>query len=49
LPLEHAVRSGRIVIANLAKGAIGEMPAFLTGALLLARMLAEIMGRRWDR
>jgi len=34
--LEHAVRTGRIVIANLAKGAIGETPAFLTGALLLA-------------
>jgi hypothetical protein len=49
LHLEHAVRSGRIVIANLAKGAIGETPAFLTEALLLARMLAAIMGRRRDR
>jgi Helicase HerA, central domain len=49
LHLDHAMRHGRIVIANLSKGAIGETPAELLGGLLLARALAALMGRRRDK
>jgi hypothetical protein len=45
LHFEHAMRNGRIVVANLAKGSIGETPAYLMGALLLARAQAAAMGR----
>ena len=40
LHLEHAMDRGRIVICNLAKGVIGETPAYLMGALILARVQA---------
>lgn len=39
------MRHGRIVIAKLAKGSVGDKPAFLMGSLLLARALAAIMAR----
>ena len=42
------LRHGRIVIAKLAKGAVGDKPAFLMGSLLLARALAAIMARERD-
>jgi hypothetical protein len=45
LHFEHALRHGRIVIAKLAKGAVGDKPAFLMGSLLLARALAAVMAR----
>ena len=48
LHFEHALRHGRIVIAKLAKGAVGEKPAFLMGSLLLARALAAVMARERD-
>ena len=48
LHFEHALRHGRIVIAKLAKGAVGDKPAFLMGSLLLARALAAIMARERD-
>jgi hypothetical protein len=48
LHFEHALRHGRIVIAKLAKGAVGDKPAFLMGSLLLARALAAIMARQRD-
>ena len=48
LHFEHALRNGRIVIAKLAKGAVGDKPAFLMGSLLLARALAAIMARERD-
>jgi hypothetical protein len=49
LHLEHAMRHARIVIANLAKGAIGETPSQLMAGVLLARALAALMGRRRDK
>ena len=48
LHFEHALRHGRIVIAKLAKGAVGDKPAFLMGGLLLARALAATMARVRD-
>ena len=48
LHFEHALRHGRIVIAKLAKGSVGDKPAFLMGSLLLARALAAIMARERD-
>lgn len=48
LHFEHALRHGRIVIAKLAKGAVGDKPAFLMGSLLLARAQAAIMARERD-
>src|SRR5207237_8907414 len=45
---EHALRTGRIVIAKLAKGSVGDKPAFLMGSLLLARAQAAIMARERD-
>jgi RecA/RadA recombinase len=45
LHFEHALAHGRIVIANLAKGLIGESHAHLLGALLLARVQAAAMAR----
>ena len=45
---EHALRHGRIVIAKLAKGSVGDKPAFLMGSLLLARAQAAIMARERD-
>ncbi len=45
LHLEHALARDRIVIANLAKGRIGETNAHLIGALLLARTQAADMAR----
>jgi hypothetical protein len=49
LHFEHALRHGRIVIAKLAKGLVGDKPAFLMGSLLLARAQAAIMARERDR
>jgi hypothetical protein len=48
LHFEHALKHGRIVIAKLAKGSVGEKPAFLLGSLLLARAQAAIMARERD-
>jgi energy-coupling factor transporter ATP-binding protein EcfA2 len=48
LHFEHALRHGRIVIAKLAKGSVGDKPAFLMGSLLLARAQAAIMARERD-
>ena len=48
LHFEHALKHGRIVIAKLAKGAVGDKPAFLMGSLLLARAKAAIMARERD-
>jgi hypothetical protein len=45
LHFEHALRDGRIVIAKLAKGSVGDKPAFLMASLLLARALAASMAR----
>jgi DNA helicase HerA-like ATPase len=45
LHFEQALARGRIVIANLARGIIGETPAHLMGALLLARVQAAGMAR----
>jgi hypothetical protein len=48
LHFEHALRRGRIVIARLAKGAVGDKPAYLMGSLLLARALAAVTARERD-
>ncbi len=48
LHFEHALKHGRIVIAKLAKGSVGDKPAFLMGSLLLARAQAAIMARERD-
>lgn len=45
LHLDHAMRNRRIVIANLAKGTIGESAAHLFGALLISRVLTHAMER----
>jgi hypothetical protein len=45
LHFEHAMARQRIVIANLARGIIGETPSNLMGALLLARVQAAGMAR----
>jgi hypothetical protein len=45
LHFEHAMANRRIVIANLARGIIGETPSNLMGALLLARVQAAGMAR----
>jgi hypothetical protein len=45
LHLSQAMQNGRIVIANLATGTIGETAARLFGALLLAHLRAAAMSR----
>jgi hypothetical protein len=45
LHFEHAMAKQRVVIANLARGMIGETPSNLMGALLLARVQAAGMAR----
>ena len=45
LHLSHAMQQGRIVIANLATGSVGETAARLFGALLLAHLRAAVMAR----
>lgn len=45
LDLAHAMQAGRIVIVNLATGAVGETPARLFGALLLAHLRSAAMAR----
>ena len=45
LHLEHAMQRNRIVIVNLARGAIGDAPAFLMGSLILARAEAAALTR----
>jgi hypothetical protein len=45
LHFEHAMEKQRVVIANLARGIIGETPSNLMGALLLARVQAAGMAR----
>jgi DNA helicase HerA-like ATPase len=45
LHLEQALARRRIVIVNLARGAIGDAPAFLMGSLILARVEAAALGR----
>jgi Helicase HerA, central domain len=45
LHFEHAMARKRVVIANLARGMIGETPSNLMGALLLARVQAAGMAR----
>ena len=45
LHFEHAMAKRRVVIANLARGVIGESPSNLMGALLLARVQAAGMAR----
>ena len=45
LHLPHAMQEGRIVIANLATGSVGETAARLFGALLLAHLRAAAMAR----
>ncbi len=47
LHFEQAMERGRIVIANLAKGKIGESASRLLGALLIARVQTAAMSRRW--
>ena len=49
LHLEHAMRHGRIVLGNLAKGGIGETPSQLMAGLLLARTLGALMRRSRDK
>jgi hypothetical protein len=43
--LREVMNTGKILIVNLAKGRIGEGPASLLGALLVARMGLEGLGR----
>ena len=45
LHFEQAMAKQRVVIANLARGIIGETPSNLMGALLLARVQAAGMAR----
>ncbi len=45
LHFEHAMREGRIVICNLAKGIVGDTGAHLIGALLIARARTAAMAR----
>ena len=45
LHFEHAMAKKRVVIADLARGIIGETPSNLMGALLLARVQAAGMAR----
>jgi len=45
LHLPYAMQQGRIVIANLATGSVGETAARLFGALLLAHLRAAAMAR----
>jgi len=45
LELSYAMQHGRIVIANLATGSVGETAARLFGALLLAHLRAAAMAR----
>ena len=49
LHFEHALRHGRIVIAKLAKGAVGDKPAFLMGSLLLGPRAGRRHGARARR
>ena len=43
----HAMDRGRIVIANLSKGVLGESAAHLIGSLLIARVQTAGMARSW--
>lgn len=45
LHMEQALARNRIVIVNLARGAIGDAPAFLMGSLILARTEAAALQR----
>jgi hypothetical protein len=45
LHMEHALARNRIVIVNLARGAIGDAPAFLMGSLILARTESAALQR----
>ena len=45
LHMEQALARNRIVIVNLSRGAIGDAPAFLMGALILARTEAAALSR----
>jgi hypothetical protein len=45
LHMEQALARSRIVIVNLARGAIGDVPAFLMGSLILARTEAAALQR----
>ena len=45
LHFEHAMNTGRVVIANLSRGRVGETSAYLMGAFLLARAQAAAMAR----
>lgn len=45
LDLGACMRDGRILLVNLAKGALGSLDARLLGMLLLAKLLAEAMAR----
>jgi uncharacterized protein DUF87 len=45
LHFEHAMNAGRIIIANLSRGLVGETSANLMGAFLLARAQAAAMAR----
>jgi hypothetical protein len=45
LHFTHAMQNGRIVIANLSKGVLGESAAHLIGALLIARVQTAGMAR----
>jgi DNA helicase HerA-like ATPase len=45
LHMEQALARNRIVVVNLARGAIGDAPAFLMGSLILARTEAAALQR----
>lgn len=45
LHMEQALARNRIIIVNLARGAIGDAPAFLMGSLILARTEAAALQR----
>jgi hypothetical protein len=45
LHMDRALKNNRIVIVNLARGAIGDAPAFLMGSLILARTEAAALTR----
>ncbi len=45
LDLAQAMDRGRIVVVNLAKGAVDDIPAYLYGALFLARLKTAALAR----
>lgn len=45
LDLAYAMERGRIVIVNLAKGSVDDIPAFLFGALMLAHVKTTALAR----